>query len=183
MSTGIKVMDAMISEVVTGTLDQTVLDGAKIMKKDDIGSIIICKNDKPIGIATREDIINEVVAESRLPENVLLSEIMSKNLVTCTPDCDISEAANLMSKHQYERLPVVSMGKLVGIISTREIAKVAPAALEALTEHIRIEEPKALEDEKEDESTEGICDSCGNTSDELFNINDNWVCESCKENV
>ncbi|MFH0928947.1 MAG: CBS domain-containing protein [Candidatus Aenigmatarchaeota archaeon] len=183
MTTGIKVSDAMIKGAVTGTADHTVLEGAKTMKKEDVGSIIICEQDKPIGIATREDIINKVVAVSKSPSEVLLGDIMSKKLVVCTPDCDISEAATIMSKHRYERLPVVSLGKLVGIISTREIAKVAPAALEIMTEHIRIDEPENVEEENEDESTEGICESCGNQSDELLKVNDSWVCESCKENV
>ena len=69
------------------------------------------------------------------------------------------------------------MGKLVGIISTRELAKVAPAALEIATEHLRIEETGKLEEEIQ----EGECEKCGNYSEELHNINDLWVCDACKD--
>ncbi|MBN2203335.1 MAG: CBS domain-containing protein [Candidatus Aenigmarchaeota archaeon] len=182
MSTGITVKDAMVTGVITMGPDKTVLESAKIMKQNDIGSVVVCENNIPLGIATREDIINKVVADGKSPSDVLLKEIMSKNLIVCSPDCDISEAANQMSRYQYERIPVVSEGRLLGIISTREIAKVAPAALEIMTEHMRIENPEQME-EKEDETTEGICESCGNQADELFNVNDSWVCESCKQNV
>jgi Zn finger protein HypA/HybF involved in hydrogenase expression len=82
-----------------------------------------------------------------------------------------------MSKHKYERVPVVSMGKLVGIISAREIARVAPAALEIATEHLRIEEPESFEEETQ----EGECEKCGNYSEELHNVNDLWICDSCKD--
>jgi len=177
MPTGIKVKDAMINRVITGRPNQTVLEGSKIMKKEDIGSLIIVEGNKPIGIVTREDVVNKITAEDKLASKVLLKDIMTNKLVICPPDCDISEAARLMSKHKYERIPVVSMGKLVGIISTREIAKVAPAALEIMTEHLRIEGPSNIIEE----TNSGDCELCGNYSEELYNINDRWVCDTCKE--
>lgn len=180
MPTGIKVKDAMVTRVVTARPNQTVLDASKIMKKEEVGSVIICEGGKPIGIVTREDIVNKVIAEDKIASKVFLKDIMSKNLITCPPECDISEAARLMSKHRYERIPVVSLGKLVGILSSREIARVAPAALEIATEHLRIEEPQKTEEE---ETSEGECELCGNYSDELYNVNDQWVCDSCKEEL
>ena len=177
MPTGIKVKDAMVTRVVTARPSQTVFQVSKIMKKEGVGSVIICEGNAPIGIATREDIVDHVTAKDKLASKVIVKDIMSKNLVFCPPECDISEAARLMSKNKFERIPVVSMGKLVGIISTREIARVAPAALEIAKEHLRIEEPEKFEEE----TNEGECELCGNYSEELHNINDKWVCDSCKE--
>ena len=177
MATGIKVKDAMVNRVITGMPNQTVLEGSKKMRKEDVGSLIICEGKKPIGIVTREDVVNKVTSENLLSSNILLKDIMSNKLVTCTPEDDISEVAATMSKHMYERIPVVSMGKLIGIISTREIAKVAPSALEILTEHLRIEEPM----EVPEETNSGDCDLCGNYSEELHNVNDMWICDSCEE--
>jgi CBS domain-containing protein len=177
MPTGIKVKDAMVTRVVTARPSQNVFEASKIMKKEDVGSVIIIEGSDPVGIVTREDIISNVTSKDLLSSKVLLKDIMSKNLITCPPDCDISEAARIMSKHKYERIPVVSMGKLAGIISTREIAKVAPAALEIATEHLRIEEPEKIIEE----TNEGECELCGNYSEELHNINDRWVCDSCKD--
>lgn len=177
MATGIKVKDAMVNRVVTARPNQTVLEGSKIMFKEDVGSLIICEGIKPTGIVTREDIVNKVTSKDLVPSKILLKDIMTNNLVTCTPDTDISEAAALMSKHQYERIPVISMGKLIGIISTREIAKVAPSALEVLTEHLRIEDVMGVPEE----TNSGECELCGNYSEELHNVNDKWVCDSCSE--
>ena len=182
MPTGIKVRDAMISGVVIGNPDQNIVEGARIMRKEDVGSLIICDDSKPVGIVTREDIVNKIVAKDLHPSKIFLREIMSKELISCNPDFDISEAASLMSKYQYERIPVISMGKLVGIISTREIAKVAPPALEVMTEHLRIDQGIEENHENQElEITEGVCDICGNESDNLQNINDRWVCDSCIE--
>jgi CBS domain-containing protein len=177
MPTGIKVKDAMVARVITAKPSQNVFEASKIMKKENVGSLVIVEGSNPIGIVTREDIIDKVTSKNMLPSKVLLKKIMSKELITCPPDCDISEAARMMSKHKYERIPVVSMGKLIGIISTRELAKVAPAALEIATEHLRIEEPEKIIEE----TNEGECELCGNYSEELHNINDKWVCDACKD--
>jgi CBS domain-containing protein len=178
MTTGIKVKDAMVARVVTASPAQTVLEASRIMFKEDVGSLIVLEDDRAIGIVTREDIINKAISQGVQPASITISDIMSKTLTTCTPEDDISQAARLMSKNRYERIPVVSMGRLVGIISAREIAKVAPAALEVMTEHLRIEAPGSF---KEDVNEGGDCEKCGNYSDELFNVNDSWICDSCKE--
>jgi CBS domain-containing protein len=178
MATGIKVKDAMVSNVVTASPNQTVLEASKTMFKEDVGSLIVLEGDKAVGIITREDIINKAIAKEIQPSSMMIKEIMSSGLTFCAPEDDISHAARLMSKNRYERIPVVSMGRLVGIISTREIAKVAPAALEVMTEHLRIDTPGSF---KEDVNEGGECEKCGNYSDELFNINDSWICDSCKD--
>jgi len=177
MPTGIKVKDAMVARVVTAIPSQNVLYASKLMKKEGVGSIVIVEGTNPIGIVTREDVVDKVVSKDLVASKVSIRSIMSKKLIICPPDCDISEAARMMSKNKYERIPVVSMGKLIGIISTREIAKVAPAALEIATEHLRIEEPEKIQEE----TNEGECELCGNYAEELHNINDKWVCDSCKD--
>ena len=136
MATGIKVKDAMVNRVVTAKPSQTVYEGSQIMLNEDVGSLILTEGSKPIGIVTREDIINKVTAKDKKASEVKLKDIMSKNIISISPDADISEAARLMSKHGFERLPIIHINKLVGIISTREIAKVAPAAIEILRERL-----------------------------------------------
>jgi CBS domain-containing protein len=177
MPTGIRAKDAMVAGVVTATPDQTVLEASKIMKTQDVGSVIIMENGMPAGIVTREDIVNKVTSEDKPASSIKLAEIMSKNLVTCSPECDLSELAIMMSKNGYERIPIVSGGKLLGIISAREIAKVAPAVIEIMTEHINIEEPQNAIIEEQG----GECELCNNFSDNLHKVNDKWVCDTCKE--
>ncbi len=183
MPTDIKVKDAMISPAVTAVQDQTIFEASKTMKKRDIGSLIVVKgNDKkPIGIVTREDIVNKVTAKDLQASKILIKDIMSTHVVSVTPDDDISVAAKEMSKYGFERLPVVNMGKLVGIISTREVAKIAPAAIEILRERLLLEEPEEAEKKEAEEMMAGECELCGNYSDTLHNINDRWVCDNDKE--
>jgi CBS domain-containing protein len=176
MSTGIKVKDAMVKKAVTSTPGQTALEGAQLMKKEDVGSIIICENKKPIGIVTREDIITKITAKGLQASSITLREIMNTPLITCDENDDIADAARKMTQYGYERIPVCSMDNLVGIISAREVAKVAPAAIEILRERLFINDGSV----PPEEFTSGDCELCGNFSETLRSVNDRWVCDSCK---
>ncbi|MDD5416499.1 MAG: CBS domain-containing protein [Candidatus Aenigmarchaeota archaeon] len=181
MATGIFVKDAMVSRVVTARPAQTVQEGAELMRKEDVGALVICEGKKPIGIVTREDMVVKVVSKDMKASDLKLKDIMNKALVTVEPDVDLADAARTMSKYGYERLPVVSMGTLVGIISDREIAKVAPAAIEILRERLTLGEEEEEPEDEHEEVTEGECEICGNFSEELHSINDKWVCDNCKD--
>ncbi len=180
MSTGIFVKDAMVTRVVMARPTQSVKEAADIMRKEDVGSVVVCEGITPIGIITREDIVNKVVSRDMKASEIKIKDIMNAPLITVEPDEDLADAARRMTKYGYERLPVISMGKLVGILSDREIAKVAPAAIEILRERLTMDEDESPEDKHED-VTDGDCELCGNFSEELHSINDKWVCDACKE--
>ncbi|MCD6476550.1 MAG: CBS domain-containing protein [Candidatus Aenigmarchaeota archaeon] len=180
MSTNVKVKDAMITNVITGSQTETVQQIAIKMKEKDVGSIIICDDSKVVGIVTREDIVNKVVAENISSADLIVKEIMSLNVVSVEPDADLTDAAKTMTKYGFERLPVIKDGKLVGIISDREIAKISPSLIEILRERLMLEEDQGPEDEHIDR-TSGICELCGNFYEDLQQIDGKWVCETCKE--
>ena len=180
MSTDVKVKDAMITDVVTGSQEETVQQIAIKMKEKDVGSVIICDNSKVVGIVTREDIVNKVVAKNIIPDSLIVKDIMSINVVFIEPDADLADAAKTMTKYGFERLPVIKDGKLGGIISDREIAKISPSLIEILRERLLLDENQGPEDEHIDR-TSGICELCGNFYEDLQQIDGKWVCETCKE--
>ena len=175
MTTDILVKDAMVTRAVTALPDQTVQEGADIMRKKDVGSLIICDDSKIVGILTREDIVNKVATKDIKASEIKLKDIMNSPVVSIGPEEDIADAARKMTRHGYERLPVIEDGKLVGIISNREVAKVCPAAIEILRERLLMEAPTQFE-----EITNGDCDLCGNYSDDLMNVNSRWACPTCR---
>lgn len=65
------------------------------------------------------------------PENTPIREIMSRNVVTVTPDDDVREAARLMASEQIRRLPVTQDGKVVGMLSLGDISKSHNYSMEA----------------------------------------------------
>ncbi len=117
-----KVHEVMTSSVDWVSPDTSVVEVAQLMKKDDVGSVPICKGNELVGIITDRDIVLKVVAAGGDTKNTSVKEIMSKDIKSVTSNQDVHEAADLMSKYQIRRLPVVEQGKLVGILAIGDLA-------------------------------------------------------------
>ena len=104
----------------------TVVEAARLMKVNDVGSIPVVddnKNRRLVGILTDRDIAVRVVAEARDANATTIEEVMTRDLVTVGPDDDVERALNAMEEHQVRRIPVVDGdGRLVGIIAQADIA-------------------------------------------------------------
>jgi len=88
----------------------------------EIGSVLVGKENEPVGIVTERDILR-VVARGLDPKNVKLREIMSTPLITIPSDATIEEASEIMTKKMVRRLPVVEKKKIVGMITSRDITR------------------------------------------------------------
>jgi CBS domain-containing protein len=102
----------------------SVVEAARLMKSEDVGSIPVTEGDRLVGIVTDRDIAIRVVAEGKDVRSVTVGEIASKDLVTVDPQQDLDEALRLMAQHQVRRLPVVEEdGRLVGILAQADVAQ------------------------------------------------------------
>ena len=93
------------------------------MTEHDIGSMVVIEDGSPIGIITERDIIKELARE---PDKTLVrscQSLASKPLITVTPDTDIWDAFTVMLRSRIRRRPVMHEGKLVGIITERDLFK------------------------------------------------------------
>ena len=104
----------------------TVYQAAQLMKSEDVGSIPILsdlENRRLEGIVTDRDILLQVVAENRDPNNTRVSEIMTKDVATCRVNDEAHRTTQLMEEHQVRRIPVVNdNGQLAGIVSQADVA-------------------------------------------------------------
>ncbi|BFH72770.1 CBS domain-containing protein [Sulfurisphaera javensis] len=105
----------------------SIKEAAKIMKKEEVGSLIIVdKNNKAVGIVTERDLLYAIADE--IPLDKPVSEIMSQNPVIIEENSDISEAIALMTSREIRHLIVVDHeGKVKGVISIRDVAKAVGA--------------------------------------------------------
>lgn len=121
---GQTIKDVMTSNPCSIDADKSVAYAAKMMRDEDVGLAPIVEGDKLIGMLTDRDIAIRVVAEGRNPDDVKVSEVASKQVVTIDPQQDLDEALRIMAKHQVRRLPVVEEdGKLVGVVAQADIAR------------------------------------------------------------
>ena len=118
------VKDLMVEEVIAVKADAKVRDAVELMNKNEIGCLVVQERGKPVGIITERDVLKKIVCQSKNPEEVRVSEIMSKPLVLGKVDMDLEEAARLMLKRSIKKLPIVNGGKLVGLITLTDIVRV-----------------------------------------------------------
>ncbi len=112
-----KVSDLMVKDVITVDPDETVLEAANKMKETGVSSLVVTRNKKVLGIITRSDFIDRVVAEAKDPRSTKVSEIMTKEVQVISPDSGIMDALKIMKEKRFSQLPVVSGDELVGIIA------------------------------------------------------------------
>jgi CBS domain-containing protein len=184
-SSRLLVKDVMSSPVITIEEGAPANRVAELMDKHGLGCIIITnKNAKPLGIITERDLVGRVLAKNAKPDSVKAKEVMTSPLITIEPDETISEAARRMSRLNIRRLGVVYKGQLIGLLSSKDILAVMPELLETIQEHALIEgENRAQEAAEESTPTAGYCDRCGGWSDDLKEVNGEFLCEDCSSEL
>jgi CBS domain-containing protein len=123
-----KIRDVMTENVVSCSPDDTAIDAARRMAEADVGPIPVVDGDRLVGIVTDRDIVVRSVAEGRDPASTPLREIMSTDLVTVSPDDDLTSALRLMAQHQVRRLLVTEGDRLLGIVAQADVARAAAEA-------------------------------------------------------
>ena len=116
------VKEVMHRSVKTVRPEDTVRDAAKIMNQYRIGSLVVVSGTgEVVGILTERDILTNVVAVGKVADEVKISEIMTPNIITITPDKTLEEAANVMTENKIKKLPVVHEGRLIGIVTATDL--------------------------------------------------------------
>jgi len=102
--------------------DMSAADAAGLMKSEDVGALPVVRDGELVGVVTDRDLVVRVLAERQDPRSVRVGDIATKSPVTVTPDMRLSEARELMAKHQVRRLPVMKRNELVGILALGDVA-------------------------------------------------------------
>jgi CBS domain-containing protein len=125
-----KVSDIMTKATLTDAAADTLAEASAKMWQQQTGSLLVMEGDNLIGIVTERDVLR-VIAEGKDPKAITLTEMMTKNPVTIDPDTTLVDAARTMFDKWFRHLPVVSSdGKVVGIVSLRDLMTLVAAGLE-----------------------------------------------------
>jgi len=117
------VRDIMTRHVVSITESSNALEAAKLMTEKAISSLIITKDNYPIGILTAYDFVKKICIRELQPSNVKVGDIMSKIRTYADPETPIDVAVQRMINHKIHRLPVMLDGKVIGIITVTDLAE------------------------------------------------------------
>jgi len=116
------VRDAMTADPRSIGASASVVEAARLMREQHIGSLPVTEDDRLVGMITDRGITTRVVAERAVPETTSVAEVYSRDLISVEPNSDLDEALRLMARHQVRRLPVVENDRLVGMVAQADIA-------------------------------------------------------------
>jgi CBS domain-containing protein len=111
-----KAEDVMTTNVITVTENQTKQEAARLLAEHRISGLpVVSDSHAVVGVVTEYDIIGK--------EGRTVGEIMSRGVITVTPDTDLEEVSHLLVHERIKRVPVLNQGRLVGIVSRADLVK------------------------------------------------------------
>ncbi len=175
MKSGIRAIDFMNHKVVTVTPDMTIREAAKLMNVHRVGGVPVCDGGDLVGLLTERDIMMRVTALDKLPSSLTVSQIMQSPLkATGTKFEDLSSLARKMREHSISKIPIVDSGKLIGIVTNKDVVAHAPDLLDTFIERLAASgkgmagHPAAF----------GQCEDCGSHGHLHFQM-DQFLCDDC----
>lgn len=118
------VSDVMTKEVLTASPSETIAEVTGRMRELKVGSVVIVDGRRPIGILTERDLVR-IAAAGTDPSAAKVSEWMTENPDTVDPGEEVAQAWTSLAEHGYRHIPVVADGELRGIVSMRDLVRIA----------------------------------------------------------
>ncbi len=100
---------------------ESVFDALTLMNEKNVGAVLVQIEDYLVGILSERDYMRKVILDIHASKKTKVSEVMTRDLVTVTPEDTIVHCIALTKKHHVRHLPVVQEGKAVGMISLRDL--------------------------------------------------------------
>jgi CBS domain-containing protein len=119
-----RVSDAMSRELNRTGPETTIADAASLMSQRGVGSTLVCRGDRLLGIFTERDILRAVSHDASAMHDSL-EHWMTRRPRTVAPDTDLDEALRIMVEGHFRHLPVQEDGQLVGMLSMRDVSRVS----------------------------------------------------------
>ncbi len=123
MSTVSKVIEKKGNDILSVSPDSVVFDAIDKMAERSAGTALVMEGDQLVGLISERDFIRKVYLQNKCGKGVKVSEIMSTELTTVSPDEVLENCMSIMTEKRIRHLPVLEEGAVVGIISIGDIVK------------------------------------------------------------
>jgi CBS domain-containing protein len=113
------------TRILSARMDETVETVARLMSRENIGALVVKdevgnEGDTLVGVFSERDLLHAIVAQGPAVLKKPVSALMSRGVVSCRPDDDLTTVLGLMQKHQIRHVPVVDGTTLIGVVSIRD---------------------------------------------------------------
>lgn len=176
-----KVGDMMTRNFISVSPETNLKTCAKTMIKKRVGSLIVKEGDVLKGILTEKDILWAIVKKSvKHLENIQAKALMKRKVVTIKPSADITDAMKRFKKKKVRKLPVVENGRVIGMLTMKDLLRIDPGLFEMIAATIKIKEEteKLKRRDMRGPRKQGICEECGEF-EILIKDEVQWLCDGC----
>ena len=129
------------SEIWSIAPSQTVFDAIQLMAIRRVGALLVMEGRRLSGIVSERDYAREVILKGRSSKDTPVQDIMTKEVITVTPDSRIEDSLSLMTEHRIRHLPVLDKDEISGIVSigdlVKEIIREQQSTIEQLESYIK----------------------------------------------
>ncbi len=180
----ISVGDIMTRNFVSINPKATILECAKEIVKNRINNLPLVHEKKLVGIINARDILWAITKKPNLDLNkVRAADIAIKKVAVIKPSADIHQAMKKMRELNFRTLPVLSMGRIIGVITLKDILRIEPELYPKIGELAEIkEEERKIREANVEWPLEGFCDICGAFSN-LLKVDSELLCPDCCEEM
>ncbi len=131
-----EISSKVIRKVATIDENRSAIEAAMVMTEEFIGSVVVTRSSKIIGIFTERDLMMKVVGRRKDPEKVKIKDVMTENLITVGPKDTAGYCLNLMKEHRCRHLLVFNRDEFLGIVSLRDMVALMLDEKEELIGHL-----------------------------------------------
>jgi CBS domain-containing protein len=119
------------------TSDTLIIDALRLMSERNEGALLVMDDGKLAGIFSERDYARKVILQGRTSLETEIREIMTKDVITVSPEETIEQCMVLMSENRFRHLPVVKSNQVVGVISIGDVVKYIIEQQGSEIEHLR----------------------------------------------
>ncbi|MBI3036073.1 CBS domain-containing protein [Candidatus Woesearchaeota archaeon] len=178
MKTGYKVYDCMTTKPISVSSQASLEECAKVMAKNHVGALVIKDNHESKGLITEQDIVRKALSKGINPLTKKVKDFMETKLIKISPSDDIYDALIKMRDSNIRHLPVVDKGKMVGLLTLKDVLKIEPSLFELLVEKFELREETRKPIDRII-SREAICQGCGAYVEDVKKVKGSLLCERC----
>lgn len=124
-------------KVFASTGEINVYEALKIMGGKNIGALMIIEDNKLIGIFSERDYARKIILVGKSSRTTLVKEIMTRKVITITPDDSIEKCMELMSEKNFRHLPVVQNNTVIGMISITDVVTAIISTQKETIKHLQ----------------------------------------------
>ncbi len=123
-------------EIPQTSPDETVRKACHVLDRLNVGALVVLEEDTLVGILSERDVIRKCICQSKRTSDTMVREIMTPNPQVVSVNSGPADALRVMVDGGFRHLPVLSRGKVVGLLSIRDVPTEYRLMLERYKEHV-----------------------------------------------